>query len=131
MMLADTNVLSELVKPRPDPAVVEWARRLTRLSVSVVTVEEVAFGLNAKPNARVQAWFEGFFQRHCEVLAITEAIARRCGWLRGQLRRAGKNPTQADMLIATTAEVHGLTLVTRNVRDFEGCPIPLLNPFSC
>ena len=51
------------------------------------------------------------------------------GQLRGKLQSQGKPRTQADMIIAATAQIHKLTLVRRNTRDFEGCGIPLINPF--
>lgn len=129
MYLADTNVISELARSRPDPQVVAWAAGVSTIALSVVSLEEIAFGLAWKPNPRVQAWLERFFQAACEVLPVTETIARRCGQLRGQLWARGKPRTQADLLIAVTAQVHGLTLVTRNSRDFEDCGIGLLNPF--
>lgn len=109
---------------------VAWARETTRIAISAITVEEVSYGLAWHPSPRVQRWLDSFVERHCEVLAITEPIARRCGWMRGELRGKGVNRTQADMLIAATAQVHGLTLVTRNARDFDGCGIPVLDPFS-
>ncbi len=56
-------------------------------------------------------------------------MAERSGVMRGELRARGITRSQADTLIAATAQVLGLTLVTRNVRDFEGCRIDLLNPF--
>jgi predicted nucleic acid-binding protein len=95
-----------------------------------VTLEEICFGLGWKPNPRVLARFEKIVEDHCDVLPATEAIARRAGALRGQLQALGKIRSQSDMLIAATAAVHGLTLVTRNVDDFEGCGISVLNPFS-
>lgn len=128
--LVDTNILAELARRRPNRGVLAWAATTTRIAISAVTVEEVVYGLAWHPNQRIQAWFDGFLDRHCEVLAVSEAVARRGGWLRGELRARGKNRTQADMLIAATAQVHGLTLVTRNARDFEGCGVPLLDPFS-
>jgi predicted nucleic acid-binding protein len=127
--LADTNLLSELSRPSPNYGVVEWAGKVTELAVSVVTIEEIEFGLCAKPNDRVRAWFEGFVQQHCTPIDVTEAIARRAGSMRGRLRAEGVTRTQADMLIAATAAQHGLTLVTRNIRDFEGCGIAVLDPF--
>jgi predicted nucleic acid-binding protein len=66
----------------------------------------------------------------CEVLPITTAIAARAGQLRGGFRLAGRQRTQADMLIAATAQAHQLALATRNARDFEGCGIPVVDPFA-
>lgn len=68
-------------------------------------------------------------QRH-EILPITADIARRAGEMRRDFLKQGITRQPADMLIAATAQIHGLTLVTRNIRDFEGCGIGLLNPFS-
>jgi toxin FitB len=129
-ILCDTNILSELTKPQPNPGVVDWASSLSRMALSVVTVEEVTFGFIWKSKPRIQAWFEDFVKAHCEILPITNEIARRAGELRGTLRTRGQTRTQADMLIAATAQIHALTLVTRNSKDFEGCGIPLLNPFT-
>jgi toxin FitB len=123
--LVDINVLSELA----DPGVIEWAARVRRLSISAVTLEEIEFGLAVRSKARVRAWLEDFMLRHCDVLPVSEAVARQAGALRGRLRADGHSRTQADMLIAATAAQHALTLVTRNTRDFEGCGIPTLNPF--
>jgi toxin FitB len=127
--LTDTNVLSELVRPRPDPGVLAWAAGVERISVSVVTLEEILFGLAWKPNPKVQEWFGRFFAEACEIVPITQPIAERAGVMRGELRGRGITRSQADTLIAATAQVLGLTLVTRNVRDFEGYQIDLLNPF--
>ena len=131
MILVDTNVLAELCRRRPAPAVVRWAAGVVSpFAVSVVTVEEIRFGLSWKPNARLEPWFDRFFAERCEVLSASEPIARRAGALRGQLRAAGRTRTQADMLLAATAHVHQLPLATRNVRDFEGCGLALVNPFD-
>jgi hypothetical protein len=127
--LADTNIISELSRPRPNAGVLAWAQHISRLAISVISVDEIFFGLAWHPNARVRGWMEGFFQRH-EVLAIDEGVARRADELRGQFVARGIVRGQADMLIAATAQAHQLTLVTRNTRDFEGCGIGLLNPFS-
>lgn len=128
--LCDTNVLAELSRPRPNPGVIEWAGSVTVISLSVVTVEEVLYGLAWKPRPKTLAWFEDFLEERCVVLPVTERIARVGGSLRGRLQAAGETRTQADMLIAATAIVQGTTLVTRDTRDFEGCGVSLLNPFS-
>ena len=130
-MLVDTNVLSELARRMPHPAVAAWAAAVPLpVSVSVVTLEEIHFGLAWKPNAEVRAWFDKFLASSCTVLPVTDAIARRAGDLRGQLRATGRQRTQADMLVAATAQANLLTLATRNVRDFEGCGITVVNPFE-
>jgi predicted nucleic acid-binding protein len=128
-MLVDTNVVSELMRPAPDLRVFAWARQQKRFHLSVVSLEETLFGLAVRPNDRVEQWFSQFVASHCEVLEVSAAIARRCALLRAALRKRGQQRTQADMLIAATAFEHGLPLVTRNVRDFEGCSIAIFNPF--
>jgi toxin FitB len=129
-VLCDTNILSELARPRPDAGVVAWARGTTRIALSVVTLEEVRFGLTWKPNTRVLKWFDAFLNDFCDIIPITAEIAACAGNLRGGFRSLGDSRTQADMLIAATAMLHRFTLVTRNTADFENCNIQVLNPFS-
>lgn len=128
--LVDTNVLSELSRRQPDPGVLRWAAGVVAIAVSVITVEEIRCCLAWRPNARIGAWFDRYLSESCEVLAVTEQIAIRSGELRGHLRTEGRPRTQADMLIAATAQVHQRVLVTRNVRDFDGCGLALLDPFD-
>ncbi|MEA5581290.1 type II toxin-antitoxin system VapC family toxin [Nodularia harveyana UHCC-0300] len=128
--LCDTNIISELVRPQPNPGVLIWVKNLSDINISVITVEEIFYGLTSKPNIKIQSWWENFMQNHCQMLPITAEIAKLCGQLRGQQRLSGKTVTQADMMIAATAQIHQLTLVTRNIRDFDSCGIPLFNPFS-
>ena len=127
--LLDTNIIGELARREPDAGVLRWAAAAGAVALSVVTVEEIHYGLAWRPNARIAAWFEGFFAAAL-VLPVSADIARRAGELRGGLAAAGQVRTQADMLIAATAQVQQLTLVTRNLRDFAGCGIGLLDPFQ-
>lgn len=129
-ILCDTNIISELARPIPNPGVIAWSETITSIYLSVVTIEEIYYGLTAKPSSRIQNWFESFLATYCQVLPITLEIAKCSGELRGFLRTQGKPRTQADILIAATSKVHSLTLVTRNIKDFEGCGISTLNPFS-
>ena len=128
-VLVDTNVLSELAKRKPDEGVVAWAAGVHRFSLSVITMEELIYGLAWKPNGRVQEWLESFFESYARILPVTESIARRTGILRGQFQARGIVRTQADLFIASTASEHGLTVVTRNTKDFDGCGVAVLNPF--
>lgn len=133
MYLVDTNIVSELMRPRPAHGVLQWKDRLEEnavaLVISAITVDEIIFGLQWRPHPAKMAWFGRFMQR-ATALPVTELIARRAGEMRAQLALAGQVREQADMLIAATAQVHALTLVTRNVRDFDGCGIAVLNPFT-
>ncbi|HIK30650.1 MAG TPA: type II toxin-antitoxin system VapC family toxin [Oscillatoriales cyanobacterium M59_W2019_021] len=128
--LLDTNIISELFRPEPNVDVLAWRSGISRIFISVITLDEISYGLTAKPNARVRSLFDRLVNTSCEVLSVTAEIAQLAGELRGQLRLQGKPRTQADMLIAATARVHQLTLVTRNMRDFEDCHIQLFNPFQ-
>lgn len=60
--LCDTNIISELAKPRPNPGVLAWSSELTAMALSVITLEEILYGLTAKPNPRIQAWFQNFMK---------------------------------------------------------------------
>lgn len=129
MQLSDTNVISELMRPAPDAGVEAWAAQQAGLCVSVITIEELVFGLRRRGSGRLVAWFDRFVEQ-VQVLDITAPVARRAGEMRAALQNHGQARTQADMLIAATAQIHGLTLVTRNTRDFDGCGVAVLNPFN-
>ncbi|HEY9804382.1 MAG TPA: type II toxin-antitoxin system VapC family toxin [Leptolyngbyaceae cyanobacterium] len=128
--LCDTNIISELVRPQPNPGVLTWVEGLSSIVVSAITIEEIFYGLTSKPNPRIQNWLENFLENSCQVLPVTTEISKLSGELRGQLRSIGRIHSQADMIIAATAQIHQLTLVTRNIRDFNDCDILLLNPFT-
>ncbi len=131
-MLADTNVVSELARRRPDANVIAFLRRTGPFSLSVVTVEEIAFGVARAPRGKrdkLAVWFERLLAETA-LLEITPQIARAAGELRAARTRAGRPVTPADMLIAATAFVNGLTLLTRNTADFEGCGVTLVDPFE-
>ncbi len=128
--LVDTTIFAELARVRPNSGVTAWAAEISKIAVSVVSVEEIFYGLAWKPNTRIEAWFDSFLVRSCEIIPVTDLIARQAGKLRGRLQALGKPRTQADMLIAATGAAHGFTIVTRNEKDFRGCGVQVLNPFT-
>lgn len=128
--LADTNVVSELVKQSPDANVLQWLQSVELMAVSAVTIEEAHFGLAWQPNARKLSLFNAVVQSLQAIYPITESIAQRAGNLRGQFQAQGISRSPPDMLIAATAQEYQLIIATRNVRDFVGCGVQILNPFE-
>ncbi len=138
MHLLDTNVVSELRKVRlgtADRNVTAYAARLDAadLYLSAITVMELELGVSllerrdAAQGARIRLWLEKqvlpeFADR---ILAIDETVARRCGRLHVPDKRS-----ERDAFIAATAIVHGMTVVTRNVADFQATGVRLLNPWE-
>ena len=128
--LADTNVISEFVKKAPNLHVMAWAQSAELLAISVVTLEEAHFGLAWQPNAGKRSLLNGIVQSLHAVYPVTESIAQRAGVLRGQFQAQGIVRSTPDMLIAATAQVHQLIVATRNVGDFVGCGVQVVNPFE-
>lgn len=131
--LLDTNVVSELVRPRPEPKVRAWLASRDQVALSVISVEELVFGIERAAAARRQrlaGWLDELLDSVGTVAEVTAAIARAAGELRARRARRGRPVAQADMLIAATALVHGWTIATRNIADFEDCGVLLFDPFA-
>jgi hypothetical protein len=136
MFLLDTNIISELRRPeRADPRVLAWASGVhaDELFLSVITILEIEMGVLAvarrdpAQGAVLRNWLEeklleGFRGR---ILAVDIDVARRCAALHIPDRRA-----ERDALIAATALVHRLTMVTRNTSDFRSVGLDLINPWD-
>jgi len=132
--LVDANVLSESTRPSPDPAVVRWLEENEpELAIDAIVFSELAVGVESLPEGRkrkrLEAWFEGF-QETIECLQWDSATGREWARLVVELRRRGRKMPLFDSMIAATARVHSLAIVTRNVRDFEPAGVEVLNPFS-
>lgn len=136
--LLDTALLSELVKRQPDPGVTAWIDRCDEgsLFVSVLTLGELRKGVSklqdSERKAALQSWImhdltERFAGR---ILAVDAAVAMTWGAAQGEAERRGARLPVVDGLIAATALVHGLTVVTRNVGDMERCGAPVINPWQ-
>lgn len=135
--LLDTNVISELRRPRPNERVRRFIarQRLEDLFVSAVTFAEIRFGIETleDPNRRAELgdWLLHrvrplFAQR---VLEVSEDVMFRWRLLVEEGRKSGHTYSQPDLIIAATALHHGLTLVSRDVGDFERTRVRLVNPW--
>ena len=134
MYLLDTNVVSELRKPSCDPHVRRWFRRneTRAFYVSVLMLGEIRCGVerlrprDPQQAARLDAWLAQLHDTYAaRRLPITVAIAERWGRL-----NAARPLSTVDSLLAATALEHDLTLVTRNVDDYAGTGVVLVNPFE-
>ena len=136
--LLDTNVLSELRRPKPNQKVIDFvaAQPLDLLFVSIVTFAEIRFGIEAIADpvrrAELNDWLTHKVRPMFEerVLPISEDIMFKWRLLVEDGRKAGYTYSQPDLIIAATALHHGLTVVTRDTADFERTRVPVLNPWN-
>jgi len=136
--LLDTNVVSELVKPRPDTRVVAWIRASDEadLHLSVLTFAEIRFGIEKLPRGtrreRLRGWMETELADRFEdrILGIERGIAELWGVIMARAAAMSLRLPVMDTLLAATAEYHGMTMVTRNVRDFARADVATLDPWS-
>lgn len=132
--LVDANVLSEPTKPAPYPPVVEWLRRNEgELVIDPIVLGELRFGIlllpKGKRRERLERWFDAGVQRlHC--LAWDAATGLRWAQLLSRLRASGRAMPIRDSLVAATALVHDLTVVTHNQQEFEQAGVRALDPFG-
>lgn len=136
-VLLDTHVVSEWVKPRPDEGVIAWVDGLDedRAFLSVITLAELQFGTARLPDGsrktRLATWVEDQLPLRFEgrILSVDVNTARLWGVFAARRDASGRSLGAMDGLIAATAAHHNLTLVTRNVSDFTGLDVELLNPW--
>ena len=135
--LLDTNILSELRRPKPNPKVVAFvaSKPLDLLYVSIVTFAEIRFGIervaDATQRAELNDWLTHkvrpmFEQR---TLPVSEDVMFKWRLLVDDRRKAGHTYSQPDLIIAATALHHGLTVVSRDTSDFNKARIRVLNPW--
>jgi predicted nucleic acid-binding protein len=138
LILLDTNVISELMRPEPAPQVVFWLDNQPRvdLRICAISVAEIRRGIWRLPDGKRKERFWVVFERaltislNSEVLPFDECAANAFGELAARRQGAGFNTPMMDLMIAAIALTHNAKLATRNTRDFEGCGIELINPWQ-
>ena len=138
MILLDTNILSELMRPAPEPAVEQWLadQPVASVFISAITEAELRYGLALMPSGKrrsalaveIEAMLgEDFSGR---ILPFDSPAAVAFAEIAAERRQAGRPISQADAQIAAIARSRGAALATRNVPDFEGCGVEIINPWS-
>jgi predicted nucleic acid-binding protein len=136
-LLLDTNVLSEVTKPRPEARVLQWLDGLDedRAFISVVSIAEIRRGVALMNNGRkrdaLAEWLSRDLPQRFErrVIPVDEPVALAWGDVMGLAKRSGRGLASMDGLIAATALAHDLALATRNTKDFEGLGIEIIDPW--
>lgn len=138
MILLDTNVLSELMRPAPDPAVERWlaAQPDASLFISAITEAELRYGAALLPSGKrrsaLTAEIDGMLEEDFDsrILPFDRLAAQAFAVIAADRRQAGRPISQADAQIAAIARSRGAALATRNVPDFDGCGVEVINPWS-
>jgi len=136
--LLDTNCISELVRPEPEPRVVDWMEATDEavLYLSVLTVEEIRKGLAGPPQGkrrtRLETWLELELQARFagRIVPIDAAIADRWGSIAAEAKRRGRTLSVIEGLLAATALHRNLTVVSCNAGDFAKARAQVLNPWE-
>jgi predicted nucleic acid-binding protein len=134
MIVLDTNVISEMMKPQPDDRVHLWLSEqgASPLTTTAVSVFEIAFGLYCLPDGlrktQLQTRFEAYMS-NLPILPLGDMAAYKAGQFRAIREAAGSPATPSDMMIAGIVSASGGALATRNIKDFTNLPIKLLNPW--
>lgn len=138
MVILDTNVVAEMMKPWPSPAVASWlnSQESPTLFLTTITVGEIGYGLRVMPQDQRRLQLEQGFERVLaeafagRVLAFDEEAARHYGEVMGRRKEIGRPLSVLDGQIASIARARGWAVATRNVRDFVECGVEIINPFG-
>lgn len=136
--LLDTNCISELVRSKPEPRVLDWmeAADESLLHLSVLTLGEIRKGVAGLPQGKrrtqLESWLELELQARFSgrILPIDATVADRWGLLAAEAKRSGRSLSAIDGLMAATALHHNLTIVSRNVSDFANTQASVVNPWE-
>lgn len=135
--LLDTNIVSEWIKPQPALGVIKWLAEADedRVFLSVVTLAELRYGIERMPDGerrrRLHVWLKDELPVRFEgrILPVDRPVAEAWGQLLARSRAVGRTIAIMDGFLSATAEVHQMTMVTRNVSDFSDLRHPIVNPW--
>lgn len=138
MILLDTNVISEFMREKPDPKVLNWFanQKSILLNISTISVAEISRGISRLPDGKRKANFQISFNAFLReafdnrILSFDLASANVLGELSEKRENAGRHVDIVDMMIAAIAYTQNATVATRNIKDFEDCGVALVNPWS-
>jgi toxin FitB len=138
MVILDTNVVSELMRPVSSPAVLKWLSRqyAPELYSTTITLAEILYGIELLPDGKrrsellagAERMFTNVLAGH--IFAFEDQAARAFAPIASARRKRGKPMAELDAQIAAIASVHGAGLATRNTSDFEDCGLRLINPWG-
>jgi predicted nucleic acid-binding protein len=137
MILIDTNIISEMMKPAPDPKVITWIdqQNIMQLYISTITIAELGYGINVLPAGNRRNSLEKAFNSvvreafEYRIFSFDEVAAHQYATIMSQRKNLGKPMSIADGLIAAIARAHNCTVATRNINDFINIELDLINPF--
>lgn len=138
MIILDTNVISELMRPEPAPQVAGWVRRRRdrrELRMTSITLAEIRYGIERLPDGRrkqvlLETADEVFRIFSDQILPVDEAAAEHYATIASTRERAGKPISGFDALIAAVCRSRSATLATRNLPDFDGTGIEIIDPWA-
>ena len=137
MILVDTNIISEMMKPEPAVKVINWIdqQEVIQLYISTVSIAEISYGINALPDGNRRILLEDSFNKvlrdafEYRIISFDEVAAHFYGKIMGRRKVIGKPLSILDGQIAAIARANNLAVATRNIRDFSDCGLDLINPF--
>ncbi|OJB46424.1 plasmid stability protein StbB [Burkholderia ubonensis] len=138
MILVDTNVLSEPLRPAPKASVLEWldAQNVETLFLAAISLAELRFGVAAMPEGKRRDWLHRSIEQRVvpafrgRILPFDTAASEAYAKLRARARAAGSVIAPADGYIAATAEANGLIVATRDVAPFEAAGLRVIDPWA-
>lgn len=138
MILLDTNVVSNVMKKQPNLQVSLWldSQPSRGLYLPTITIAEIYYGLNLLPKGKQTTQLTQLFEKFVSggfvgnILDFDEEAAVVYAQIKATRQQQGRPMSMADAQIAAIAQVHHLALATRNIKDFEGCGLRLINPFE-